>query len=760
MRVAIVDKCDKKVNYERIFPSLDFDVLHLSSVNKKKLLKADIDIEIDTDNYDYIITIGADPTKYFAKATVGTHQGYLVEGKFLPLIDPNQLIFKPSLRDAYEHAIENIVEYIDGTKVPPIPREAVGIEDTASAIKALKEILNLPALSPVALDTETSALYPRDGELLGISIASSINKGYYISSDIFDEECIWFLQNIVKKHIIIFHNAKFDMSWLAYHLGLDFYMNDIEKVSHFEDTMLMHYTLDETTGSHDLKQNAIKYTDLGDYDRDLDLFKRQYCRQHKIKLGDFTYDLIPFDIMYPYAAKDAMATLELFLLFSKKVKNNRIENAYNLLKQGSKFLQIVENNGVPFSKDRLTKAQVILTDQIYNLEQSIYKVSAVKILEEELNVRFNPNSVVHLRHLFYNVLGLAKTGKKTDTGADSVDAEVLEQLAKLHPVVSKVAEIKKAKKIKSTYIDKILIGLNRDHKLRTFYNLSTTTSGRLSSSGKLNMQQLPRDQKIVKACIWAIPGYSIISQDLATAEMYVAAVLSGDKKLQQVFIDKQNGKGADFHSSIAHAVFRLKCDVKEVKDLYPLLRQAAKAISFGIMYGSGPQKVADSVNADGDGSYTVEDAQEDIKKYFQMFPKLKAWLTKNQNLIKQNGYAYSVFDRKRRLGDVFSSNNQASGHEVRSGINFLVQSVASDINLKAGIHLQQYIIDSKIDAKIFGLVHDSLLAIVKDEDVPAYLKAAKELTQQDFGVSIPGCPIGVDQEIGRDYSFVEGIFED
>jgi len=750
-RVALIDKYDKGTNYAKLFPEVEIDLYHLSSQNKKKLLVADMDIEIDTEDYDFIILVGAEPTKKYCSGNVSTHQGYLVDEKYLPLIDPGMLIFKPDMKSAFDRSVSNILEYISGDKKQPIWRESIGVEDEQEALTILKEILDAP-VGPVALDTETTALYSRKGTVLGISIANSITKGYYISADVVAEDCIEIIQAIINKHIIVFHNAKFDIHMLNYHFGLDFDLDNITNPDSFEDTLMLHYILDESTGSHGLKQLCIKYTDLGDYDRDLDQFKKDYCRLHKVKQADFTYDLIPFDIMYPYAAKDAMGTLELYTKFIDIVKNSRINKAYEMLKKGAKFLIKIEDNGVPFSKEKLLVTQTALDDEIFQLEQSIYKYPEISKLEETLEVKFNPNSVQHLRYLFYSMLNLPVHGKKTATGANSVDAEVLDYLSELHPIVEHISQIKKAKKIKSTYIDKVLMHLDWDGRLRTNYNLTTTTSGRLSSSGTLNMQQLPRDDKRVKSCITAPEGYSIVSQDLGTAEMYIAAVLSKDKNLMQVFIDKQKGIGADFHSSIAHMVFRLPCDAKEVKELYPIQRQAAKAISFGILYGSGPDKVANTVNSEG-GNFTVQDANEAIEQYFAAFPKLKKWLSTNQQLIKKQGYIYSIFNRKRRLGNVFSKDRQTQGHEVRSGINFLVQSVASDINLLASIDIQQYINDRNLDVEIFGLVHDSILAIVNNNNLDEYLKIAQELTQQDFGCSIPGCPIAVDQEIGTDYSF-------
>ncbi len=132
-------------------------------------------------------------------------------------------------------------------------------------------------------------------------------------------------------------------------------------------------------------------------------------------------------------------------------------------------------------------------------------------------------------------MGLTPTGKKTGTGSESTDAEVLEQLSEFHEIPKLILDIRKKSKIKNTYLDKIIPQLDRDSRLRTGFNIHSTTSGRLSSSGKLNMQQLPRDNPAVKGCIKARVGYKIVSMDLKTAEVYVAAVLSKDNALMEIF---------------------------------------------------------------------------------------------------------------------------------------------------------------------------------------------------------------------------------
>jgi DNA polymerase I-like protein with 3'-5' exonuclease and polymerase domains len=230
--------------------------------------------------------------------------------------------------------------------------------------------------------------------------------------------------------------------------------------------------------------------------------------------------------------------------------------------------------------------------------------------------------------------------------------------------------------------------------------------------------------------------------------MYYAAVLSGDKNLQQVFIS-----GEDFHSSIAKMVFDLDCVVSAVKEFFKEKRQSAKAISFGILYGSGPQKVSDTVSKDTGEYYGIDRATEDIKSYFTKFSKLKKWLKSREEFIRANGFTYSFFGRKRRLVNVFSSDKGIAAHEVRSGINSEVQSICSDVNLLGAIDTANELRERKLDARIIMLVHDSIVAIVRDDLVEIYCEIVKRNTQKDRGCSIPGCPIGVDQEIGKSYDF-------
>lgn len=761
IRIAIVDKCPSNVDYARhmefITDSEKYDVtlLHLSSVPIKKLLKRDVDLEFDTDEYDYIILVGSEAAKTYAKVgAVTTFAGHLIDDKFIPMINPAMLAFKPEAAKAFEQAVERARRFITKEWVPPSEGDYRGIQSESEAISYIRQVINDPEVEFVALDTECSSLYPREGYLLGVSISHKVEQGVYIDSEVISDTVIELLQQLVSTKHIVMHNAKFDIKWLNYHLGIEF-QDDVE------DTMILHYVLDETQGTHGLKALALKYTNLGDYDKELDQFKKDYCRLHKMKQMDFSYDLIPFNIMQKYAAIDTAATLELFFKFYKLVKNSpQLSNVYfSILRPGMRFLTKMEENGVPFHPGRLEIAKNLMEIELEELKTELYSFEEIVKFEEIQGKIFNPNSTVQLRQLMFDMLGLHKTGKKTATGADSTDAEVLKELSEQHKIPGLLLQIRQKSKIKNTYLDKIIPALDRDARLRTGFNLTSTTSGRLSSSGKLNMQQLPRDNKIVKACIRARPGYTIVSQDLGTAEMYYAAVLSGDKKLQAIFQD-----GGDFHSAIAKMVFNLPCEVGDVKSLYGTFRQAAKAVSFGIMYGSGPKKVSETVSEYNMEqhiehgvpyvAFTVEDAKDAIETYFETYKKLAKWLNDQKASISQNGYIYSAFGRKRRLPNVFSTDRGIAAGDVRSGVNFLVQSVASDINLMAAMDLQKHIEDNELDIKIFALVHDSILSEVRNDLVDQFIIDMAEITQRDRGLTISGAPIGVDAEVGDDYSFL------
>ena len=747
-KVALIETKPSRTDYTgRFGGAFEYDRYALcSDGTKKKVLKADVDIEINIEDYDWIILIGSEALKYYTKMnSITEYSGRCIDDKYLPAINPAMLAFKPEARPLWEESKSNIIKYISGElKTETLDSDkCYGITDSKTLRKFLTDAIEHPN-KYVAVDTETTGLYPRDGYVLGISMSYEKDHGAYIDTSIIDEQEEKLFQELFDKKIAVFHNAKFDVAMLEYHFGFNF--------PRFEDTMLLHYCLEEQPGTHGLKQLAMKYTPYGDYEQPMHDWIDGYRKANKILKANFSWDAIPFDIMKIYAAMDAVVTLLVFSkLYPAVQKNKKLTSVYEtILLPACRFLTDVQDIGVPFDRERLTKSALLMQEDIDEAVRQLYEFDSVKTFERIKQKEFNPNSTVQLRELLFDFVGLKPTGIKTGTGAHSTNAEVLGLLAEKHEIPNHILAIRKKSKIKNTYLDKILPQLDRDDRLRTGFNIHSTTSGRLSSSGKMNMQQIPRDNPIVKGCIRAKEGNKIVAMDLTTAEVYVAAVLAKDEALMNVFKE-----GGNFHSSIAKIVFQLPGTVDEVTEHYSTERQAAKAVTFGIMYGAGAKKISEQVTKDSGKYFSKTEAQEVIDDYFNQFNKLRLWIDRSSKFIRDNGFIYSHFGRKRRLPNVNSDNRGIASHEVRSGLNFLVQSIASDINLLGAVDTHNRIKQNgwQNDMKIFALVHDSILAEVKEDKIEEYSKIVLEEVQKDRGISIPGCPVGCDFDIGEDYSF-------
>lgn len=150
---------------------------------------------------------------------------------------------------------------------------------------------------------------------------------------------------------------------------------------------------------------------------------------------------------------------------------------------------------------------------------------------------------------------------------------------------------------------------------------------------------------------------------------------------------------------------------------------------------------------------SVGEAREVIEQYFNTFKRLRKWLDETKAQIERDGFLYISIGRKRRLRNALSKDKGIASHEVRSGVNAAIQSLASDINVLAVVDLLKEIKARKLDAKVFMLVHDSIVAEVMEDQVDLYKDILASCTQRNRGFDIPGFPIGIDQEVGDDYSF-------
>jgi len=186
-KVALVETKPSSTNFKKEFDDeFEFDQFQLcSDPNIKKVLKRDCDIEIDVDAYDWLILVGSDALKYFTPInSITEYSGKKVEEKFLPIINPAMLAFKPEAQRTWDDSKQSIVEYITGNKQDTVitTYNAWGIQDTEEANDFIRAAISAP-LPYVALDSETTGLYPRDGHMLGISLSYEADRGAYIDTE-------------------------------------------------------------------------------------------------------------------------------------------------------------------------------------------------------------------------------------------------------------------------------------------------------------------------------------------------------------------------------------------------------------------------------------------------------------------------------------------------------------------------------------------------------------------------------------------------
>ena len=262
----------------------DYDIHFLCSDNKEKILKKDIDMDINIlDDYKLVCPIGAESLKYTAGMTgITKYNGVHIEKKYLPIMHPNLIVFKPQYEDEIIKAFNKIPEILSDEDFGKTVDKDYRIIETENDWD--NYLPKLKAADTIVVDIETTSLSPRTGHVLGIALSTQPNEGIYVLSDVIEatfhedtDECE--LHEIFRNTHCVFHNAKFDMGFLTYEYGFEF--------PSFDDTMLLHYCLEEAVGTHGLKPLALRFTDLGDYERELDEYKKTFARKNKIKLEDF-----------------------------------------------------------------------------------------------------------------------------------------------------------------------------------------------------------------------------------------------------------------------------------------------------------------------------------------------------------------------------------------------------------------------------------------------------------------------------------------
>jgi DNA polymerase-1 len=405
---------------------------------------------------------------------------------------------------------------------------------------------------------------------------------------------------------------------------------------------------------------------------------------------------LPKEVLSKYCAQDCDYTLQLFHLFHSEVVNNASTNLlYNqILIPGVNFLRRVTQTGFMIDQPYLEQYHVKLGSEIIQIKAKIatdfghlydrdtyMRESGAKSAPKELNI----GSHKQLSWFLYDKLHLHPTIHTKVV--KSTDKDVLGSIYDDHPIVPELLKYSEKIKLMNTYVEGIEENVDEDGRLRSTFNLQTTTTGRLSSSNP-NLQNIPRD-KDVKKIFKAKEGSILLEADYSQLEVRVLAYVSQDKFL----IDLYNNDG-DIHSAMAEKIYG-KGFTKEN-------RTNVKSVNFRIVYGG----TAFSIHQEF--GMPLREAQMIIDEWFIAAPDAKKYLDGCVETLKTNGMFITPLGRSRRFGVI--SADKAQQNESK---NFVIQSIASDLTLLSAMKLEDLI--APYNANIVNLVHDSIIIEIEND---------------------------------------------
>jgi len=320
--------------------------------------------------------------------------------------------------------------------------------------------------------------------------------------------------------------------------------------------------------------------------------------------------------------------------------------------------------------------------------------TAAEIYHLAGDLEFTIDSPKQLGEVLFEKLGLP-VGKRTKTGY-STDASVLRDLAAAYPIAAKIIEYRELTKLRSTYIEALPRLVGEDRRLHTTFNQTVAATGRLSSSNP-NLQNIPirteLGQRIRQAFVPAKVGDLIVSADYSQIELRVLAHISGDAGLIEAFTS-----GHDFHGVTASRVFGV-----DVADVTPEMRRRAKAVNFGIVYGQSAHGLGDTLKIG------YADAQEMIDRYFAAYPGVRQCLDERVAQAHRDGYAVTLFGRRRPIPELRSSNYNVRSFGERTAMNHPMQGTAADIMKLAMVEVDRRLQDEGFEGRMVLQVHDELV---------------------------------------------------
>jgi DNA polymerase-1 len=475
--------------------------------------------------------------------------------------------------------------------------------------------------------------------------------------------------------------------------------------------MLMSYVLDAGRSDHGLDTLAKRYFDHAAIDLD------EITGTGKSRI---TFDCVTVDKAAEYAAEKTDVTLRLGQVLKPRLTAEHVNSVYETLERPLvPVLARMERRGISIDRQVLSRLSGEFAQRAGALEAEIQEIAGEPL---------NPGSPKQLGDILFGKLGLPG-GTKTKTGQWSTGARVLDELAEQgHPLPQKILDWRQVTKLKSTYTDALPGYVNaRTHRVHTSYALAATPTGRLSSS-EPNLQNIPirteEGRKIRRAFI-ASAGHKLVSADYSQIELRLLAEIADIAPLKKAFRE-----GLDIHAMTASEMFGVP-----VAGMPAEVRRRAKAINFGIIYGISAFGLANQLGI------AREEAGAYIRKYFERFPGIRAYMDETKAYAKKNGYVLTLFGRKCHYPDIVNSNPSVRAFNERASINARLQGTAADIIRRAMVRMDGVLAKKKLNAQMLLQVHDELVFEVPDDEVartlPVVTAVMEEAPMPALSLAVP-----------------------
>ncbi len=587
----------------------------------------------------------------------------------------------------------------------------------------------------VAVDTETTSLDSMRAELVGVSLSVEPGRACYIplahvppggeTADLIDgpaaappeqipmADALAALKPLLEDPGVlkIGHNIKYDMEVLARY-GI--------AVSPVDDTMLLSYVLEAGMHGHGLDElcklhfehTNIKFSDV--------------AGSGKKAVG---FAEVPLEAARDYAAEDADMTGRLHRLLKPRLVADRMATVYETLERPLvAVLAGMERAGIKVDVSVLAALSRDFESRGAALAEEIYR---------EAGHGFNIGSPKQLGSVLFEEMGL-EGGKKTKQGAYGTGADILEGLAAQgHALPRLVLDWRQLAKLRSTYTEALAEAVNpATGRVHTSFAQAIASTGRLSSN-EPNLQNIPvrtGDGRKIREAFVAETGHTLLSADYSQIELRLLAHVADIEALKQAFHE-----GADIHARTAGEVFGLP-----VEGMEPAVRNRAKAINFGIIYGISPFGLARQLGI------PQSEARAYIDAYFEHYPGIRDYMETTKAFARANGYVTTAFGRRCHTPAIADKNPARRNFSERAAINAPLQGAAADIIKRAMIRLPAALEDAGLGARMLLQVHDELLFEVPDGELDDTAALVARTMEGAAHLSVP-----LTVETGRGRSWAE-----